>query len=151
MRNISKHTYTHIIIYYICCAVSTSQVSVTKNHKGLFLWVSKKFDQSLVAKETRIGDSHHLSHHGCHARWQEEVWSVYIGTKMLLLERGSSLPIAHRPELDPDSYPITNQLERRKNCKYLRSSINYFHNIWITFLAKALSHLPWMCPTWSTS
>ena len=55
MRTIYKHTYIHIIIYYICCAMNTSQVSVTKNHKGLFLWVSKKFYQSLVAKETRLG------------------------------------------------------------------------------------------------
>ena len=55
MRNIYEHAYTHIIIDYICCAMNTSQVSVTKNHKGLFLWVSKKFYQSLVAKETRLG------------------------------------------------------------------------------------------------
>lgn len=54
---------------------------------------------------------------------------VYTGTKMLLLERGSSLLVVHCPELDTHSCPITNQSERRKNCKYLSSSINYFHNI----------------------
>ena len=35
--------------------MNTSQVSVTKNHKGLFLWASKKFYQSLVAKATSLG------------------------------------------------------------------------------------------------
>lgn len=34
---------------------------------------------------------------------------VYIGTKMLLLERGSSLLVVHCPELDTHSCPITNQ------------------------------------------
>lgn len=109
---------------------------MTKNHKGLFLWVSRKFCRSLSVRKQGWWGSHHRSHRGLprqgaqvdldYLHWHKNAspWEEKIIVHSPLSRTNHTVP------------PNRKMAKKKGECKFWEISINYFHGIWIMFWLK---------------